>query len=228
MISGKVCRHISASGYQETMINWYTKPQKCIAIKIISMVPIVDVLVVNMVMDLIIIIWGLDEVLRWCKTNFIMRRGYHGGGFDGNNSKKVLDRLESLEEQVPLSCLPLVDLLRSFRPIVSGCFGSTLDPEYPRLFREFKDSFLKAQEHIQNVDADVSLRVSWKLHIAMIHMPQFFDRTGQSMSRFSEQTGEAVHHKMREIMARFRVDEDNPKHGERLKRAVVEFSTERL
>ena len=44
MISGKVCRHISASGYQETMINWYTKPQKCIAIKIISMVPIVDVL----------------------------------------------------------------------------------------------------------------------------------------------------------------------------------------
>ena len=36
MISGKVCRHISASGYQETMINWYSKPQKCITIKIIS------------------------------------------------------------------------------------------------------------------------------------------------------------------------------------------------
>ena len=35
--------HISASGYHDTMINWYIKPRKCIAITIFSMVLVVVV-----------------------------------------------------------------------------------------------------------------------------------------------------------------------------------------
>ena len=46
--------------------------------------------VVNSVMNVIIDIWGMDETLRWCQDNYIIRRGYHGGQFDGNNCKKIL------------------------------------------------------------------------------------------------------------------------------------------
>ena len=184
--------------------------------------------VVNSVMNVIIEIWGLDETLKWCQDNYIIRRGYHGGQFDGNNSKKILERLADLADYCPSNCLPLIDLLRSFLPIVSGCFGSVLDPHYRSLIADFRQMFVRAQRHVDALKLGVSLSVTWKIHVLIVHLPDFIDRVGCSMARFSEQTGESVHHAMKKILSRYKVSEANPKHGERLKKAIVEFSTERL
>jgi hypothetical protein len=86
--------------------------------------------VVNVVMDVIYKVWGKELLLAWCKRHYIMRRGYQGGCFDGNNAKKILEKLDELAEECPVSCLPLVELLQEFRPIVDGCFGHDLDPNY--------------------------------------------------------------------------------------------------
>ena len=39
---------------------------------------------VNTAMDVMMDLWGETKVLEWCKKHHIMRRGYHGGSFDGN------------------------------------------------------------------------------------------------------------------------------------------------
>ena len=179
-------------------------------------------------MDLVIAIWGLDEVLAWCKSNFIIRRGYHGGQFDGNNCKKILDRLDDLEVKCPKSCLPLIELLRSFRPIVSGCFGNELDDHYRDLITEFRSKFVKTKAYVESLNMNLHLNVTWKVHVIIVHLPQFLDQSGCGMARYSEQCGESVHHIMKKVLSRFRTDEKHPRHGERLMRAVVEFSTERL
>ena len=157
-----------------------------------------------------------------------MRRGYHGGQFDGNNAKKILERLDDLEESCPSSCAPLVDLLRSFKPIVSGCFGHVLDPNYHDLITSFKSQFLETQRYVESLDSNVHLNVTWKVHTLVVHLPKFLDIVGCGLARYSEQCGESVHHIIKKVLARFKTEETNPKHGERLKRAVVEFSTERL
>ena len=182
----------------------------------------------NLVMDVIILLWGLEEVLAWAKRNYIMRRGYHGGQFDGNNAKKILERLDDLEASCPSSCAPLVHLLRSFKPIVSGCFGQSLDPSFHELISSFKTQFLKTQQYVAGLESNIRLNVTWKVHTLIVHLPQFLEMSGCGLARYSEQCGESVHHIIKKVLARFKLEETHPKHGERFKRAVVEFSTERL
>ena len=124
--------------------------------------------------------------------------------------------------------MPVVNLLRAFRPIVCGCFGDQLDPNYDQLIENFRDEFLRTQEIIQAHPSGARLSVTWKVHVCIVHLPQFLSRHKVGMSRFSEQCGEAVHHAMKPILSRFLVGEDHSQHAEKLKRAVVEFSTERV
>ena len=51
-----------------------------------------------------------------------MRHGYNGGGFDGNNSKKILDNAADLRYNLPnsIDCLPAIDALQSLKHVVDG------------------------------------------------------------------------------------------------------------
>ena len=124
--------------------------------------------VVNLVMNVLINVWGLDAALAWCKWNLIIQRGYHGGQFDGNNSKKILERVNDLASSCPANCRPLVELLRAFHPIVSGCFGSSLDPCYHDLIKGFSLQFEAAQRYVEGMEGDVHMNVTWKIHILIV------------------------------------------------------------
>ena len=65
---------------------------------------------------------GLDAVERWTKSLHILRHGYNGGGYDGNNSKKILDNCEKLRQDLPnsLDCFPAIDALQALRKLCSG------------------------------------------------------------------------------------------------------------
>ena len=43
-----------------------------------------------------------------------------GGGYDGVNSKKLLDAVDTLANALDVSCAPIIDSLRSVREVVSG------------------------------------------------------------------------------------------------------------
>jgi hypothetical protein len=97
--------------------------------------------VVNRLMDIVIIQVGLEWVENFTKSVHIIRRGYHGGGYDGNNSKKLLDNIDIMANQLPIHCLPVVSALRAFKPVVSGCFGKKLDPNFEELIENFRRAY---------------------------------------------------------------------------------------
>ena len=43
-----------------------------------------------------------------------------GGGFDGGNSKKLLDAVDELATKLPISCSPIIESLRAVRSVVQG------------------------------------------------------------------------------------------------------------
>jgi hypothetical protein len=78
--------------------------------------------VTNRLMDLVIKNMGLDWVENWTRSLHIIRHGYQGGSYDGNNSKKILDNVDDLASRIPMHLLPVIQALRSFKPVVSGNF----------------------------------------------------------------------------------------------------------
>ena len=75
---------------------------------------------VGFAMDLLIKMYGLEYVEKWTKSQGIIRHGYHSGGYDGNNSKRILERLDSLAAYLPLECAPIIVCLRAFKRVVHG------------------------------------------------------------------------------------------------------------
>ena len=78
--------------------------------------------VVKLLMDILIKIKGMQIIEAWGKSRHIMRHGFHGGAYDGNNSKRILDNLDHLEAHLPdvMDCLPIIDAMKAFKAIVSG------------------------------------------------------------------------------------------------------------
>ena len=64
---------------------------------------------------------GVLEVLN---AHSIFRHGYNGGGLDGNNCMKLLQKLEKMRSAVPAHLQPVLDTLDTFRLVVDGCFSA--------------------------------------------------------------------------------------------------------
>lgn len=64
---------------------------------------------------------GLEVVETWGKGYKILRHGYNGGGWDGNNSKRILDHADDLRD-LPnyLEIMPAIDALKSLKPVIEG------------------------------------------------------------------------------------------------------------
>ena len=139
-----------------------------------------------------------------------------------------MDYLDDLESDCPDICTPVVDLLRSFKPIVDGTFGHTLDEDYQEKIQMFRERFLDAQIKMETLNPTIKLNISWKIHAIVKHLPQFLSRVNCGMALYSEQCAESSHHAMKATLSRFSVGEEHPDHGQRLLRAVVEFSSQRI
>ena len=65
---------------------------------------------------------GLHVVEAWGKRFNILRHGYNGGGWDGNNSKRILDHCEDLRHNLPnpIDCMPAIDALQALRHVING------------------------------------------------------------------------------------------------------------
>jgi hypothetical protein len=139
-----------------------------------------------------------------------------------------LEKVEALAEECPQRCLPIVNLLRAFKPVVEGTMGQDLVDDYEEKIRDYGHEFDNAKKYLLTLDSDIKLPTTWKIHAILYHLPQFLTRFKCGMAQYSEQTMESIHHKMKATFARFCVSEGNSSHGERLLRSVVEFSSTNL
>ena len=77
-------------------------------------------------------------------------------------------------------------------------------------------------------DLGITLTVTWKVHMVVCHVKPELDKSGEGLAKESEQTGEAGHSKMTKEMKRFKRDEVNPHHGERMLAGVRRFVSKRI
>ena len=94
--------------------------------------------VVNHLLKLLITCFpGVLEVF---KAHSIFRLGYNDGGLDGNNCKKLLQKLEKMRSAVPAHLQPVLDTLDTFRLVVDGCFSRKLINNYESQMNQFTEA----------------------------------------------------------------------------------------
>lgn len=181
--------------------------------------------VVDKFCTLLLCVWPPFE--NWLKTHYILMRGYHGVGLDGNNANRLMSLLDVLERDVTfaaaINILPIVNCLRKFLLIKSAVFGLELGIDISVKIEDFKSSFFNLQLYTKDI-FDYNLTVSWKIHILVCHILPFVEHNNTSLGNYAEQCGEAVHHKFKKTWVNYKRTIGHKNYAEKLKSAVVNFN----
>nr|XP_047129473.1 uncharacterized protein LOC105843228 [Hydra vulgaris] len=120
---------------------------------VISVIPLPELHLlmglVNHICNYIIPLWA--GLKKWVNSLGVIRKGYHGGTYDGNVLRAILKNVDSLALVIPIELFPLIDTLRKFDRVVTGTFSEPLDPQYHKLIQDFTDSFEHSQTYCSEV-----------------------------------------------------------------------------
>ena len=119
------------------------------------------------------------SALSWSDALNISRPTHHGGKFNGNPVKKLLNSIGFLETileeaNVHESCLSLVAVLHAFKEVVDKCFGKHVVPGYKEAICSFSQLYRKV----------VGLSVTPKVHCLEAHAGQFLDMQKEKYNGF--------------------------------------------
>ena len=140
---------------------------------------------------------------------------YHGGQFEGNDCRKILKKIDSLEERCPDEFLDFITAFRSLNDVMEACYGSKLAPDYLTKISKFRVDYLI-----------LGISITPKIHAVFYHIEDFCEYSGMALGAFTEQTTESLHHEFEQCWDNFFVkDFDNPKYPERFLSAVIVFNS---
>ena len=149
-----------------------------------------------------------------------VREAYHGKTFEGNECAKLMNKITADDDL--LSNLKGIErhikALQILNNLRKQMFGTTLIQGWKTSLIEFN----KVYQNIPNITKPV------KLHILLSHCDEFLNLygLGKGLGFFSEQTGEAVHYKFETIFRKYKIKNIHSEtYGQRLRKAVVEFSS---
>jgi len=80
----------------------------------------------------------------------------------------------------------------TFGRLVRGVFGAQLSPEWQDLIQDFRSAYLL-----------LGVTITPKVHIIFVHLQEWIESHDESLGRFSEQAGEALHHDFQQRRADF-------------------------
>ena len=120
-----------------------------------------------------------------------------------------------------------VTCLSDFKEVRDAVFGMELKPNYKHAVDKFRESYIFLQKYVQE-NFQVSLEVSWKVHMVANHIVPFVENSKCGLGRYAEQCGEAIHAKFKPTWQRYKVDRSNSNHGLKLKASVVNLGYKRL
>lgn len=157
-------------------------------------------------------------VSQWLKACNVEREALHGGSFTGNSSRILLQKVDVLAAIGPLQVLPYIAAFKAFSKVVTGCYGSFLDPMVEDYIADFKQKYL-----------DLGISVTPKVHAVFHHILEFCQVHGKGLGPWSEQASESVHYDFQETWTCFKVRSlDHPDYGNRLVKAVCTYNSRHL
>ena len=167
-----------------------------------------------------------DLVEEWVKHSNAPRNAYHGGVFEGNGCKSLVDKIDYLEmlvlkdpdpaKRTPV-VLSMIEVLREFGKMRHSCYAKVLQPN----FEEKIDSYSAA---LENAATDHDVSIILKNHIAKFHVKTWCLRKNVGLGARSEQFAEASHKKLLKIW--HRIQATGPFSGKQLLRTACVFNSE--
>ena len=168
-----------------------------------------------------------QELLDWCSKHSITIRGCQGSGLDGNNSKNFFKAIKDLHLLLGKeTAAPIANFLQKFDEVTKACFSHNLEPGWRNILDRFITSVWELVSFCK-FTLGINLSIPWKIHILVAHLRPFLEKTGEGLADYSEQTGEAGHHKAEVEMKRFKRDINNPNHGKQMLAGCGRFNSKR-
>ncbi|KAK6188168.1 hypothetical protein SNE40_004411 [Patella caerulea] len=127
----------------------------------------------------------------WSEHLAIRRPPMHGGEFNGQQCKRLLENipvLEELLENAGESGLRIVNAFSTFNDVRHSCFGMTVQGDYKDSIDKFEIAY-----------RELGLQFTSKCHAVVDHISQFLERQGDmfdcenGLGFWSEQASESVH-----------------------------------
>ena len=180
---------------------------------------------VNYLLDTLGIILGESFVMNFLRSQNIVRKSYRGGELEGNQCKKLLSVLDSLDCQIKMKhgpkvfqCIPVIETLRSFNNVVKACFSSSLDENYKEIIGQFTRDY-----------KSLNISITPKVHIIMDHIVPFIEEIEQPLGIYSEQASESVHADFTKFWEKYKVKFiHNPSYNRQIYNACLAYNAKHL
>ena len=154
---------------------------------------------------------------QWISRLGLARCSFHGGQFDGNSCKKLLnnaDLLQTMAEHAEAFCvMPVVKALRALRVVVQACFGHALTDGVAECVASYREAYLA-----------LGIPVTVKNHAIFVHVAEFCVARGRGLGLYSEQASESVHADFSAVWRNYKVSAANAAYPQRLLRAVEVYN----
>ena len=176
--------------------------------------------VVNHVFQKMKSVWPNAE--KW-PTSLNMKLGpYHGGMFEGNDCRKLLQnvyRLQQLAEaESAFQVFGFIEALRKFDAVVKCCFGSDLEDDFLDKIQQFQNSYL----------AIPNASVTPMIYVVFHHIKDFVNRHMSPLGIYSEQVVEAAHQNFSHHRQRYKQLPSHPGYALRFKNCLLDYNSKHL
>ena len=159
-----------------------------------------------------------DPVIEFAKANHIVRMSYHGGGYEGNQCSKMLQKAELLAQQVPDHLTIYTDCLAAFRDVKDSVAGWKVKPNYAEKIQNFKEKY-----------SELPISITPSVHSALEHILDWFEINGTEygLALYSEQATESCHNNFLSTVWEEgnKVPDTHPKYAENLLNAVAKYNS---
>ena len=148
-----------------------------------------------------------------------MKESYFGKTFEGNECSKLMTKIcdDKFNINIPALKNHLI-AIKKFNDVRKKMLGNELKKGWEQSIKDFH----KAYNEVPKITKPL------KAHILFAHCEEYIKIYGRykGLGFYSEQTGEAIHQKFETVFTKYKIKNINDNQfGERLRRAVVEFSS---
>ncbi len=165
---------------------------------------------------------------KWLAEIGVEQNPYHGGDFNGNACRKLLQTANKLETLLPKrlrgKCSEVDDLkalikcIRAFNKVVSACFGVSLQHDYEMTIFEFQDAFMELRE----------VSVTPKVHAVFFHVLPFLQGKMYGLGYYSEQAVETAHSLFKVHWVRYKRPKGHPTYAQQLLKCINDFNSKHM